>query len=54
MKIFSKIEGERHSQTFYIECKVVLLNDTVQGVGSSRRKAEQMAAERVLELLNAK
>lgn len=50
----TKIEGERHAQTFYIECKVVLLNETVQGVGSSRRKAEQMAAEHVLELLNAK
>lgn len=48
-----KVEGERHDQTFYVECKVVLLPGAVQGVGSSRRKAEQMAAEQVLELLNA-
>ncbi len=44
-----KIEGERHDQTFYVECKVVLLSEPVAGVGNSRRKAEQMAAELVLE-----
>ncbi len=48
-----KVDGDRHDQTFYIECKVVLLPGPVQGIGSSRRKAEQMAAEQVLELLNA-
>ncbi len=48
-----KVEGERHDQTFYVSCKVVLLGEAVQGVGSSRRKAEQMAALQVLELLNA-
>lgn len=48
-----KVEGERHDQTFVVECKVALLEKPVAGVGSSRRKAEQMAAEQVLELLNA-
>lgn len=47
-----KVEGERHDQTFFIQCKVVLLDAPVSGVGSSRRKAEQMAASQALELLN--
>lgn len=47
-----KIEGEKHDQTFYVECKIVLLPDLVVGVGNSRRRAEQMAAELVLEKLN--
>lgn len=49
----TKIEGERHDQTFYVQCKVVLLTEPAAGVGNSRRKAEQMAAELVLEILNS-
>jgi ribonuclease-3 len=49
----TKIEGERHDQTFYVQCKVVLLADPVAGVGNSRRKAEQRAAELVLEIINS-
>lgn len=49
-----KIDGERHDQTFYVECKTVLLPQSVSGIGNSRRKAEQMAAEKVLEILNVK
>lgn len=47
-----KVEGESHDQIFYVECKIVLLPELVVGVGNSRRKAEQMAAEQVLEKLN--
>lgn len=47
-----RVEGERHDQTFYVQCKTSLLEAPVAGVGSSRRKAEQMAAEQVLEILN--
>ena len=48
----TKIEGEHHDQTFYVQCKVALLGEPVFGVGNSRRKAEQMAASQALELLN--
>lgn len=46
-----KVEGEAHDQTFTVECRVNDLANAVVGVGSSRRKAEQMAAAQVLELL---
>lgn len=47
-----KIEGEQHDQTFYVRCTVALLADSVEGVGNSRRRAEQMAAEKILAQLN--
>lgn len=43
-----KTEGEQHAQTFYVRCKIDLLPDAEEGVGNSRRKAEQMAAEKIL------
>ncbi|MDD8059435.1 ribonuclease III [Shewanella metallivivens] len=46
------VEGEAHDQTFTVECKITELNEVVTGVASSRRKAEQLAAAQVLELLN--
>jgi ribonuclease-3 len=45
------VEGEAHSQTFYIRCKVALLNEPTEGSGSSRRQAEQEAAKAALQLL---
>ncbi|MBV7314229.1 ribonuclease III [Shewanella sp. NIFS-20-20] len=45
------VEGEAHDQTFTVECRIKDLADAVMGVGSSRRKAEQIAAAQVLELL---
>ena len=47
-----KITGEAHAQTFIITCQVVGLAHTTEGTSSTRRKAEQIAAERFLELLN--
>lgn len=46
-----KIEGEAHDQMFTVECSIKDINETIIGVGSSRRKAEQIAASQVLELL---
>ena len=46
------VEGEAHDQTFTVECKISELDKVVTGVASSRRKAEQLAAAQVLELLN--
>ncbi|QLE84586.1 MULTISPECIES: ribonuclease III [Shewanella] len=45
------ITGEAHAQTFTVECKVEELAKPVTGVANSRRKAEQIAAAEVLELI---
>ncbi|HLQ09235.1 MAG TPA: ribonuclease III [Steroidobacteraceae bacterium] len=42
------IEGEDHAQTFEVSCEVPDLGQRAQGRGSSRRRAEQEAAERML------
>ncbi len=46
-----KIEGEHHSQTFFVQCHAEGLEAPVPAQGSNRRKAEQKAAQKVLELL---
>ncbi|WMY97019.1 MAG: ribonuclease III [Arsenophonus sp.] len=43
--------GEAHEQEFTIHCQVCKINKPVEGVGSSRRKAEQAAAEQALKIL---
>ncbi len=45
------IEGEAHDQTFTVECRIDGVDEAKIGVGSSRRKAEQLAAAQVLELV---
>jgi len=45
--------GEAHEQVFTVECRVDELNVTVQGSGTSRRAAEQDAAAKALEKLDA-
>ena len=49
-----KVKGEPHRQKFYIACNVELLEKEITGIGTSRRKAEQNAAKKVLELLDGK
>lgn len=44
-------EGVAHDQTFYVSCKVEGLEFCTSGTGSSRRKAEQDAAEKYLECI---
>ena len=46
-----KVKGEAHNQEFTVQCEIEGLDVTVVGVGSSRRKAEQAAAEKALEQL---
>lgn len=46
--------GEEHDCTFHVACQVSLLDSVVTASGSSRRKAEQAAAKKVLQQLNAK
>jgi ribonuclease III len=43
-----RIEGEAHAQSFRVSCEVADLGRCVHGGGSSRRRAEQEAAERML------
>jgi ribonuclease III len=46
------IEGEAHAQIFHIECRVPGLSFVATSRGTSRRRAEQLAAEKYLVLLN--
>lgn len=43
--------GEAHAQVFQVECAIAQLKMTTQGEGSSRRIAEQMAAEQAYRQL---
>jgi ribonuclease-3 len=45
----SRVEGEDHAQRFTVSCEVAVLGLHTQGSGSSRRRAEQAAAERMLQ-----
>ena len=45
--------GEKHAQTFDVECAVATLGLTERGEGRSRRLAEQEAARRLLDVLKA-
>ena len=45
------IEGEAHSQIFTIECHIKKSNIKTQGVGNSRRIAEQEAASKAYQLM---
>lgn len=44
-----KVKGEAHNQEFTVQCEIEGESAIVVGVGSSRRKAEQAAAEKALE-----
>lgn len=48
------IEGAAHQQIFRVECRVEGLKEISIGIGSSRRRAEQEAAQKILELLEDK
>ena len=46
------ISGDQHKQTFYVICHIESQDDIAKGKGSSRRKAEQAAAQAMLDILN--
>jgi ribonuclease III len=62
--LLERAEGEPHEQTFWVRCEVAWLGQragtnrdeelVTQGNGSSRRSAEQLAAERMLVELQSK
>jgi ribonuclease-3 len=43
--------GEAHEQTFHVICDVPEFGRRAEGSGSSRRRAEQEAAEHILEAI---
>ena len=45
------VSGDPHAQTFTVRCEVPVLELAAVGEGVSRRRAEQLAATKVLELL---
>lgn len=47
------ISGDAHDQVFEVACRVAGVEHTAHGKGSSRRRAEQQAAQRMLDLLGA-
>lgn len=47
-----KISGKSHAQTFRIRCQVTALDEVAIAEGSSRRKAEQAAAQQILDKLH--
>lgn len=49
----ARVEGEAHAQTFHVTCEVPALELSGEGRGSSRRRAEQEAAERILSALDS-
>ncbi len=46
------VTGKAHAQTFSVTCKVNELSQTTEGQSTTRRKAEQDAARRMLERLS--
>ncbi len=46
--LIERTDGEPHAQTFHVLCDVTDLGLQAQGSGSSRRRAEQEAAEKIL------
>ncbi|MDP1664614.1 MAG: ribonuclease III [Methylobacter sp.] len=46
------MSGLAHEQTFKVKCTTSLIAESCTGTGNSRKKAEQSAAELMLELLN--
>jgi len=45
-------QGSDHDQVFEVACHVTVLSKPCLGKGSSRKRAEQQAAEKVLEMLS--
>jgi len=49
-----EVRGKAHEQLFVVGCEIAALGITTQGVGRSRRLAEQQAAEQGLQAAQAK
>ncbi|MGH8170238.1 MAG: ribonuclease III [Steroidobacteraceae bacterium] len=49
-----RVEGEAHAQIFHVRGEVPALRLSAEGCGSSRRRAEQEAAERILGAVDSR
>ena len=49
-----KIEGEAHQQIFYVECRVDGVTEAQTSSGTSKRSAEQGAAQDMLKQLKSR
>ena len=47
-----QVEGAAHRQSFTVSCQVEGLEEGTTGTGSSRRRAEQNAAKRIMAILD--
>ena len=47
------ITGQAHAQVFHVKCSIEKMNIKVDGEGKSRRKAEQVAAEKAIAEVEA-
>ena len=50
--VLTNVVGEEHEQIFYISCTVKALSLSTKGEGDTRRKAEQIAAKKLLKLIS--
>ena len=48
------IKGQAHAQVFHVRCTIESLDIRVDGDGRSRRKAEQVAAEKAIALVQSR
>ena len=44
----TKISGQAHAQVFHVKCIIEKMNIEIEGEGKSRRKAEQVTADKVI------
>ncbi|MDT8282693.1 MAG: ribonuclease III [Gammaproteobacteria bacterium] len=49
--LVTKISGQAHAQVFHVRCTIEKMKIEVTGEGKSRRKAEQVAAEKAIMLV---
>ncbi len=49
--LVTKISGQAHAQIFHVQCTIEKMKIEVTGEGKSRRKAEQVAAEKAIMLV---
>ncbi len=49
----TNITGQAHAQVFHVKCNIEQMNIEVNGEGKSRRKAEQIAAEKAIKQVEA-
>lgn len=47
------MSGADHAQSFEVKCSVAISQESVSGIGISRKRAEQAAAEKMLNLLQS-